>query len=152
MQEYRITQYGVVHPHGAITVHADGKRGCDSKANGLGCRPVVVLDPEDTEGRSLLPVWLRSHAADIERECTGPVVNDLRLLADRIEAAYGGPKPEEPKGMGAVVRDADGVLYVGLGDFYGGGQLRWKGGRGMTFTSYDRINVVEVLSEGVAER
>jgi hypothetical protein len=70
-------------------------------------------------------------------------------LIEQIETQTKPPKPEEPTGLGAVVEDADGERYVGLGDHYGGGALRWKGDRGMTFTSYDRIDVVRVLSEGV---
>lgn len=48
----------------------------------------VAFNPDDLEGKSYLPLWLRGAARDIERHSTGPVIRDLRALADLIEAAY----------------------------------------------------------------
>ena len=84
-------------------------------------------------------------AAVIEnlRETRFVVLSDL---AGQIEAQLPKPKPEEPKGLGAVVKDRGGVRFVRVGAFCG----FWKS----EFSSlhafdYADIDVVEVLSEGV---
>ena len=109
-------------------------------------RPLVVIDPEDREqverlAREYVITWLGP------REEVSP--ETVEQMQAALRSLIAPPKPPEPTGMGAVVEDDEGVRYVGLGDHYGGGQLRWKGGRGMTFTSYDRIHAVRILSEGV---
>ena len=105
-------------------------------------RPLVVLDPESDEDCRRLadalndmdgaPAWLTQGAAAL-----------LRALAD--------PKPAEPTGLGAVVRDGRGDKWV-LIDVTGPDvepvrQWRtWWGNR-----PWHEIDVAEVLSEGWSE-
>jgi len=78
-------------------------------------------------------------------------------IADQIEAQLPKPKPEEPKGLGAVVKDRSGSSWlrvvgpgfdrpwaeVGVNKHYGfAAQVE-------TETSYSHIDAVAVLSEGV---
>lgn len=46
------------------------------------------IEVGDLEGRAGLPGWLRFLARDVESVSVGPLIRDLRTLADRIEAAY----------------------------------------------------------------
>lgn len=91
-------------------------------------RPLVVLDLGD----SALEVVGR--------------LRDLGLygLATSIESQTRPPKPPEPTGLGAVVEDSEGVRWV---------RHRTSGGGGWFVDgiarTYDRIDAVRVLSEGV---
>lgn len=110
-------------------------------------RPLAVIDPEDREqverlNEAICVAYGKANVLDGDR--VTPMQAALREFANPKP-----PKPDEPTGMGAVVEDAYGQRYVGLGDRYSTGKLRWKGGRGMKFTSYDHIAAVRVLSEGV---
>lgn len=81
----------------------------------------------------------------------------LPLVANQIEAQLPKPKPAEPKGLGAVVKDRKGRSWlrvvgpgfdrpwarVGVNPHYG------FAAQDGTETSYADIDVVEVLSEGV---
>jgi len=111
-------------------------------------RPLVVIDPEDREMADRLADLFVDGLPSVEPSTRGRQIDAMQAALRSLIAP---PKPPEPTGMGAVVEDDEGVRYVGLGDHYGGGQLRWKGGRGMTFTSYADINAVRILSEGVDE-
>lgn len=102
-------------------------------------RRLVVIDPEDREQVERL--------ADIF--CKAPSsgwVHDMQA-ALREFANPKPPKPAEPKGLGAVVRDSEGRLWLRDGLDYSPGQ--WWGMNGAR-RAWDRIDVAEVLSEGVS--
>ena len=71
-------------------------------------------------------------------------------LADQIEAQLPKPKPSEPKGLGAVVKDRNGDRWVhaDLNESLGWLQILPDGYNGV-WAGYSAIDVVEVLSEGV---
>lgn len=108
-------------------------------------RPLVVLDPESVEDvRALLTGWL---ALDDDKPTTYGVkaMQDvLRALAD--------PKPPEPTGLGAVVRDHCGHLFLrdGLTGKQGEAHPWWNEGPHYRQSWVD-IDVAEVLSEGWSE-
>ena len=85
-------------------------------------------------------------AAVIEnlRETRFVVLSDL---AGQIEAQLPKPKPEEPKGLGAVVLDRTGMRWVRFTTFADG--CHWAAAGSATNATYREIDVVEVLSEGV---
>ena len=88
-------------------------------------------------------------AAVIEnlRETRFVVLSDL---ADQIEAQLPKPKPEEPKGLGAVVKDRDGNRWVRVDPNPGDNLLgAWESEFSPTNKTYSAIDAVEVLSEGV---
>ena len=68
-------------------------------------------------------------------------------IADQIEAQLPKPKPEEPKGLGAVVLDRTGMRWVRFTTFADG--CHWAADGSATNATYREIDVVEVLSEGV---
>lgn len=105
-------------------------------------RPLVVLD---------------LHAANpnlAPGEAARCVITTLRrsewfsnsLLADQIEAQTKPPKPEEPKGLGAVVEDSKGVRWVRNPDL--AVICKWRNAD-RDWTRWDLIDAVKVLSEGV---
>ena len=88
-------------------------------------------------------------AAVIEnlRETRFVVLSDL---ADQIEAQLPKPKPEEPKGLGAVVLDRDGNRWVRVDPNPGDNLLgAWESEFSPTNKTYSAIDVVGILSEGV---
>jgi len=90
--------------------------------------PLVVMDPADNLHRSGTAEW-----------------------ADWIEDQYveqtKPPKPAEPKGLGAVVEGAGGVLWVRAGKSYT--DPNWRVCGGSEWIRYADIPAVRVLSEGV---
>ena len=73
-----------------------------------------------------------------------------KVIADQIEAQLPKPKPEEPKGLGAVVKDRNGVRWVRVDpntdDDVDGA---WESEFAPVNLRWSRIDVVEILSEGV---
>ena len=70
-------------------------------------------------------------------------------LADQIEAQLPKPKPEEPKGLGAVVLDRTGMRWVRFTTFAVADGCHWAADGSATNATYREIDVVEILSEGV---
>lgn len=108
--------------------------------------PVAVISPEDREqierlGRSIRDAAFRS----------GDSYPGMGRFADGMQAAlreFANPqpvKPEEPQGLGAVAEDTVGRIWVAADTTTPG--LRWHGEDG--WRSWDELNVVKVLSEGV---
>jgi hypothetical protein len=119
-------------------------------ANGIGAdnvtdiRPLVVIDPEDREQVERLSVAL---GGDHYYGSTGILQAALREFAN--------PKPPEPTGLGAVVEDARGVRWVRTESAKGitnpwSAALHEKEPDTVRQFAYVDINVVKVLSEGVA--
>ncbi len=107
---------------------------------GAEARPLVVIDPEDREQVERLA------AAINHRHVYEP-------FPERVQAALRSlitpPKPEEPTGLGAVVEDAEGELWVRVRPHQGA--FRQASGEHVgRYCIYDRIAAVRVLSEGVA--
>lgn len=97
--------------------------------------PLVVLDGTEALHLHDLPKHLRRHVCQ--------VCNDL---ADSIEAQTRPPKPPEPKGLGAVVEDRDGVRWVRCDDSNSSG-LVWHGPSDFA-RRYSQIDAVTVRNEG----
>ena len=72
------------------------------------------------------------------------------VLADQIEAQLPKPKPEEPKGLGAVVKDRDGDRWVRVDpDTSDDANGAWESEYSFARKTYSAIDVVGILSEGV---
>jgi hypothetical protein len=109
-------------------------------------RPVVVIDPED-----------REQVAEVVRAIRGERRVSSSSLA--VENAQKGlrsllapPKPPEPTGLGAVVEDARGCVWVRAGNDETPGKDPWRGTSGEHigwWSPWGRIDAVRVLSEGV---
>lgn len=104
-----------------------------------GARPLVVLDLHDmsTALRGVLLTTLRGvrHAY-------------LDGVADSIAAQTRPPKPPnppEPQGLGAVVEDVDGALWVRVNDVHFHSEASPNNRQ-----TYAEIDVVRVLSEGIS--
>lgn len=114
----------------------------------LDVRPVVVIDPEDREqARSLLETYGRQFTnwtPELDSNVTR-LQAALREFANPKQ-----PKPEEPTGLGAVVRDAAGDLWVSL-EPDGSGPRRWvpADNSERVRRNYVDLPIVAVLSEGV---
>ncbi len=108
-------------------------------------RPLVVLDLDETD-REVLPKWLRRNAdldglaRDVARQ-----VEEQVTAQDR--ARY--PKPEEPSGLGAVVKDRAGTRWVRRCTCHLDPARDWSPCGEDRLHRYDEIDAVEVLSKGV---
>lgn len=100
-------------------------------------RPLVVIDPDDDEHVERLTLALEGNAFRSEVQAA------LRSLVTP-------PKPEEPRGIGAVVEDADGAQWV-LVDRRNGvaGWRHVDSTLVRPWAFYESIAVAKVLSEGV---
>lgn len=101
--------------------------------------PVVVIDLEDD--KRVEEFWrMAGQSLPTFREA-------LREYANPKP-----PKPDEPKGLGAVVKDSEGEKWVRV-MVYGREPWAHNGNVGdfRAWRSYDDIDVVEKLSEGVTE-
>jgi len=132
----------VVARPGVSAVDADGN--CWSLGSIEGARPLVVLDPEDRDQMVTLHETLSG---------TGnftwhgwPML--LRDVLTRYAKAQSKPaKPPEPRGLGAVVEDAEGRPWVRFKT----AEIRpWRlNYPGAPCTYFRDIDAVKVLSEGV---
>lgn len=112
-------------------------------------RPLVVLDldaPEVEKLRYALTRWA-------EWTSFVPEQKAITRLLDQIEAQTKPPKPEEPTGLGAVVRDREGHpwtrIYGGPGK---GPAWHCDDARGKDqWATYNELDVVEKLSDGWSE-
>lgn len=111
-------------------------------------RPLVVIDPEDREAvERLVEVLVRF-------EGPGPATFADRIqLALREFAAPTPPKPDEPQGLGAVVEDAEGLLWLrwwAEGSAHPSSTRPWQCANGMgSDREWSEVSAVRVLSEGV---
>lgn len=123
---------------------------------GLDIRPLVVIDPEDADQvehltRALPASWGLVEDDDLLAESMAEVQAALREFANPTP-----PKPDEPKGLGAVVEDARGVRWVRTESAKG---LRnpWQAtlhpaeGDRVRSLPYADISAVRVLSGGVTD-
>lgn len=96
-------------------------------------RPLVVLDPESDEDAAVVADLLGTPGS--------------HAVARSILRALAAPTPAEPMGLGAVVRDAQGTVWLrtpptSMGDVY-----LWMD-TGGDFAAWIDIKSPEVLSEG----
>jgi hypothetical protein len=109
----------------------------------IAVRPLVVLDLPDgaKAGWPVLVDALRK-----AREATGFRMTFDGLI-EQIEAQTTPQKPDEPQGLGAVVRDAGGKAWVRADPV----ERPWCDATSMGdgWADYSDIDAVEVLSEGV---
>lgn len=119
-------------------------------------RPLVVIDPEkiphlsefDASPREAL-LALASDVESADRRQTGIDLDAsaavLRWLAEQIPLP---PKPDEPIGIGAVVKDLDGDLWVSSGPIVS--RRRWTNTTDGFRSTWDAIRSVDIiLSKGV---
>lgn len=122
-------------------------------------RPLVVIDPEDTEAveRLARARWEAYRGDASVKPCS---FDDLAewLRQERIDWMQAAlreyanpkpPKPEEPTGLGAVVRDESNRKWVRAGASFSA--PNWRACGGDEWTEYGDIRVAEVLSPGVTE-
>ena len=122
-------------------------------------RPLVVIDTDQipVAKGELTPTWLRNLARQLrgdDSNISTSLENVLTFLADEIDRQVG-TKPDEPTGLGAVVEDADGVLWVRI--YTHGACNDWRttndepGGEETDARRvWSDITAVRVLSEGIS--
>jgi hypothetical protein len=116
-------------------------------------RPLVVIDPEDAEAVGRL-VRIMEDRAGGRGALDGSPMLDM-TLALREFANPTPPKHDEPRGLGAVVRDSKGYLYSrGYPDQADDFVHVWHvvdraANKPRSWWKWDEIDAVEVLSEGV---
>lgn len=128
----------------------DGWVTCDrtpvrAVADYINMRRLVVIDAEDREQVERL--------ASIYASATSGELNDypLTVAALHMQAALREfatptpPRPDEPTGLGAVVEDAEGVLWVQFNSVTG---KWWRNHQGKN-RRWSEIAAVKVLSAGV---
>ncbi len=118
-------------------------------------RPLVVLDPQDLDGYGASHIGgLAGFLREYLPERTGDYDKAGAILLGvirQIEAQTRPPKPLEPTGLGAVVKDRNGDRWVrcrkqsrGL---FG---VVWENERSCQHSHWGGLDAVEVLSEGVS--
>jgi hypothetical protein len=115
-------------------------------------RPLVVIDPTDrVQVERLRDLWDEAHE---DQQGHKPSQSAKGARGNALQAALREfadpkpPKPEEPTGLGAVVEDEVGVLWVRDADR----SERWFSGPASAIprrVTWDEIDAVRVLSEGV---
>jgi hypothetical protein len=105
-------------------------------------RPLVIIDPEDREQvERLVAAFTEQHGAPQGG-------NRFNAMQVALRSLLGPPKPPEPKGLGAVVEDADGQRWVRVNIATGTAEWRACDYHGTT-CRYADIAAVRILSEGV---
>lgn len=114
--------------------------------------PLVVIDPEDREQvERLMSVYVSEALDRGAMSYSGHVDkrNDSMQAALREFATPTPPKPDEPQGLGAVVEDAAGHLWVKVpGEDGTKSSQTWTSAHS-TDATWDAVAAVRVLSEGV---
>lgn len=104
-------------------------------------RPLVVIDPEDREQiERLAEVFCKSPSS-------GWVEAMQVALREYAEPRL--PKPSEPIGLGAVVEDSRGILWIRTAPPAAGDPTWCSPSPSRTWSRWDYMNVVKVHSEGV---
>lgn len=114
--------------------------------------PLVVLDLDNQEivGGSITAADDLLTAAAYDRGEPSPAErHTLIVVAEQIAKQTRPPKPPEPTGLGAVVKDRDGQRWLRLCSRETVGMVWGKPGTSIASLRYDDIDAVEVLSEGV---
>lgn len=116
-------------------------------------RPLVVLDPDDrcaTEAlRDEFDRQIIVQNDDPDPRDVSPGMRGNALSA-ALRSLVTPPKPDEPMGLGAVVKDAEGALWTSVTNM--GASDRWQPNRlrsDKARREWDQIAAVKVLSPGV---
>lgn len=113
-------------------------------------RPLVVLDPESDKERLARAMWVadnNSRTWDAMPEAHGSYLEN----AAAVLRALAVPTPAEPMGLGAVVRDRGGWLWVKWSTTHREDR-NWKHeSRSGDYQRWDALDSPEVLSEGWSE-
>lgn len=104
-------------------------------------RPLVVIDPESDADVARLENALEDQGC---RVGTG-VRAALREFANPTP-----PKPDEPQGLGAVVEDDGGGLWIRTAEPRFPWRIDYEGGNGAESTVWEHVAAVRVLPEGVS--
>ena len=122
----------------------------DSASTVIDARRLVVIDPEDAEQverfREIASRWADDVPYD---DGPGDLNYTTAMQAALREYANPTPRIEEPQGLGAVVEDAEGRLWVRKGNTEHGEDWSRQIANAWTGGGWDRIKAVRVLSEGV---
>jgi hypothetical protein len=105
-------------------------------------RPLVVIDPENREAVERFAAAYRDVSGEADLTDEPWSIPGLRMQA-ALRSLIAPPKPEEPTGLGAVVEDARGQVWVRTNLL-----VPWVSS-GETRVSWDALSAVKVLSPGV---
>ncbi|MDB5716479.1 MAG: hypothetical protein JWO15_3876 [Sphingomonadales bacterium] len=122
----------------------DGAHDADDEVHHV--RPLVVIDPADRDQRQALGDSLMRHGIYNENDSCSM----QGALGDALRSLLAPPKPPEPMGLGAVVEDSRGEMWIR--DKTTTTVNHWKRARGEdggSRYSWDHLTAVRVLSEGV---
>lgn len=115
-------------------------------------RPLVVIDPENREQvRSLLETYGRQFT-----DWTPELDSNVTRLQEALRE-FAAPKPSEPQGLGAVVRDANDGIWIRVEPYHPGSASfvhawRFRAALAEAIQApWAKVNAVQVLSEGWAE-
>jgi hypothetical protein len=114
-------------------------------------RPLVVIDPGPTDtNAAALSDLLTTAARSCRHRDRLEAMRACQWLADEIRNQTAPPQPQEPAGLGAVVEDADGDLWVKWSTLHRADR-NWKrhDSHGGNYLAWTDLAVVRVLSEGV---
>jgi hypothetical protein len=113
-----------------------------------GCRPVVVIDPDDSEQvGSLTQAW--ESAEDCPLDNTEPMTVRQLRMRHALRSLIAPPKPPEPMGLGAVVEDEGGVRYIRHPGTFAPWRRADAADSEKPWRYWSGITAVKVLSEGV---
>jgi hypothetical protein len=120
---------------------ADGTRGVSK--NYIGVRPLLTLDPEsDDDAHRVIRAFWAHHNDDCD---------DVQAMRDALRSLVAPPeppKPAEPTGLGAVVEDDKGGLFVRTADV--DCFKPWSYANSFSDHDYANITAVRILSDGVS--
>lgn len=109
---------------------------------------LVLVDPKLRGSYNTIDHWLREAANTCTNHGQYTKSRILRGLADQISPQLGPPKPDEPLGLGAVVIDTDGVVWVRGRTVDSVWRQSDAVGPQHVWRDYEDIAAVEVLGEG----
>lgn len=111
-----------------------------------GWKLVAVIDPDGDEVERLLVAYYKT---DSDFPTPQGIENFRTVLREFAQPTP--PKPEEPKGIGAVIKTAGGMVYVATSAVGAGGAWRWRN-PGAGYAAWGDLDVPDedhILSRGI---